>query len=234
MRKINFLNIINTFLILIIIINIVFVCKNSVEKPNQLIVGRLDSRSIESNYLEIKIDESIEDKEESEIEVSKNTDESIKIKSTDINKENKKTNVENNADKKIEIKSETVQYKADSKVIETITGGLAGYGPDCSGCSSQKTASGYNISNGNINYNDKEYGKVRIVAGDKKYPFGTIVRITNTNYYDTSPIYAIVLDRGGVGIGKKYLFDLLFESEKEASIAGSKKNVTFEILRMGY
>ena len=114
-------------------------------------------------------------------------------------------------------------------------GALAGYGPDCYGCTSFRTATGKYIGDGNIYYEDKEYGKVRIVAGDKSYPFGTIVKINNAFSGKDSTIYAIVLDRGGgVGKGKKFLFDLLFETEKAASLAGSKQNVDFEILRLGY
>ena len=83
-------------------------------------------------------------------------------------------------------------------------------------------------------YEDKEFGKIRIVAGDRSYPYGTIVKLSNTGYY-SEPIYAVVLDRGGgVGKGRKFLFDLLFETEKDALKMGSRKNVTFEILRLGY
>ena len=46
---------------------------------------------------------------------------------------------------------------------------------------------------------------------------------------------AIVLDRGGsIGIGKKFLFDLLYESEKEAYKYGVSYNTKFEILRNGF
>lgn len=119
-----------------------------------------------------------------------------------------------------------------SDVVETLVGSMSGYGPDCKGCSSH-TASGYDISNGNIYYNDSVYGKLRVLAGDNKYPFYTIVRISNSGI-SQEPLLGIVLDRGGmIGLGGKYLFDLLYPSEKEASVFGVSKNVTFEILRMG-
>ena len=74
----------------------------------------------------------------------------------------------------------------------------------------------------------KEYGKIRIVAGDKRYPYGTIVRINNSRAGE--PIIAIILDRGGsVGIGKATMFDLLFSSSSEASRFGTSNNCTFEI-----
>ena len=86
---------------------------------------------------------------------------------------------------------------------------------------------------GNIYYNDATYGQLRIVAGDKKYTHGTIVRISNSKA--GGPIMAIILDRGGaVGFGKATLFDLLFATEAEASSFGTSYNCTFEILRYGF
>lgn len=120
-----------------------------------------------------------------------------------------------------------------SEIIETQVGKMSGYGPNCIGCSGY-TASGKYVGDGNIYYNDKTYGQVRIVAGDYKYKFGTIVRIKNSKV-STQPIIAIVLDRGGsIGIDKKYMFDLLFTSEEEAIKYEVSYNVTFEILRNGY
>ena len=110
---------------------------------------------------------------------------------------------------------------------EILTGKMSGYGPDCKGCSGY-LAYGMYVGDGTTYYNDSEYGNVRIVAGDKKYKFGTIVKINNS-------MLAIVLDRGGsIGIGKKFLFDLLYASEAEAYQNGVATNVTFEILRNGF
>lgn len=119
----------------------------------------------------------------------------------------------------------------DVPVLETsneiVIGKMSGYGPDCAGCGGY-VAYGKYVGNGNIYYNDSEYGNVRIVAGDKKYKFGTIVKINDS-------MLAIVLDRGGsIGIGKKFLFDLLYESEAEANKNGVSNNVKFEILRNGF
>jgi len=131
---------------------------------------------------------------------------------------------------KEESKTETEEK---SEIIETQVGKMSGYGPNCIGCSGY-TASGKYVGDGNIYYNDKTYGQVRIVAGDYKYKFGTIVRIKNSKV-STQPIIAIVLDRGGsIGIDKKYMFDLLFTSEEEAIKYEVSYNVTFEILRNGY
>ncbi len=115
-------------------------------------------------------------------------------------------------------------------VLESFNGKLSAYGPDCNGCSNQ-TSSGYDIRD-SIYYNDKTYGTIRILAGDKKYPYGTIV---NLKIDSKTEMKGIVLDRGGnIGINKKFQFDLLCTNQKEAYIFGTRTNVTFEILRLGY
>lgn len=117
-------------------------------------------------------------------------------------------------------------------VIATANGNVSHYGHDCYGCTSGKTATGYDISDGRIYYTDSTYGSVRIVAAGNEYPFGTILRLSNAS---TSPIIAIVLDRGGaIGQGRRYFLDLLTESEATANHAGVKYNMTIEVLRMGY
>ena len=123
----------------------------------------------------------------------------------------------------VEVVEEVVNVPAN----EILTGKMSGYGPDCIGCSGY-LANGTYVGNGNIYYDDSEYGRVRIVAGDKKFKFGTIVRINDS-------MLAIVLDRGGsIGVGKKFVFDLLYESEAEANRNGVSYNTKFEILRNGF
>ena len=134
--------------------------------------------------------------------------------------------VKKKEEKKKENKKEN---KKEEKVLKTYYGNITAYGPDCTGCSGI-TASGHNAYK-SIYYQDKKYGKVRIVAADKTLPFGTIVRIKNV-FHD--PILAIVLDRGGaIGFNKNVYFDLLYKSEK-STISFGKKKATFEILRKGY
>lgn len=138
-----------------------------------------------------------------------------------------------------------------NSVIETYTGILTGYGPDCVGCGNPNTgkvstASGYHVANFvdgsiapafTITYNDSEYGEVRIVAADDSIPFYSIIRITIPNWNE--PIMAIVLDRGStVGFencrsskGCLTQFDLLYPTEAES--LGKTKNVKFELLRSG-
>lgn len=139
--------------------------------------------------------------------------------------------------------SETVEVSkklkyVDNKIIteeefdfvsknEIIVGRMSGYGPDCYGCSGY-LAYGMYVGDGTIYYNDSEYGLVRIVAGDRKYPFGTIIKVNNS-------FLAIVLDRGGaIGIGKSFLFDLLYPNENIANENGILIDAEFEILRNGF
>lgn len=125
------------------------------------------------------------------------------------------------------VSNDTTNYP----VLDSFVGNMSGYGPDCYGCTLNRTASGYYVGEGNIYYSDPTYGTVRIVSGDRSYPFGSIVRITGLD----APIIAIILDNGGgVGFGKKVQFDLLYATESEALPLGIQYNLTFEILRYGY
>ncbi len=133
-----------------------------------------------------------------------------------------------NAFKKVELP----KYEESTPVLATYYGPITAYGPDCVGCTTGYTASGYYVRN-NIYYEDKEYGKIRIVAADRTLPFGTIVRIKNLDLFDDD-IIAIVLDRGSaIGFKRKVYFDLLYKSEKDTLTFG-KRYATFEILRKGY
>lgn len=142
---------------------------------------------------------------------------------------------------KEEVKEETIEKEEsnvipltpdfiDRVAIETFTGNLTGYGPDCVGCGG-KTSTGYDLTQ-NIYYEDAEFGIVRIVAADKYFPFYSIIRISGVPGMDS--FLAIVLDRGGnVGFDKGTLFDLAFSTEKDPNILGLTRNVKFEVLRSG-
>ena len=119
---------------------------------------------------------------------------------------------------------DTPVYSNDvgAPVLETIVGNICAY------------ASGSYRASGKVHYNDPTYGTVYVVAGDYDYPKGTIVRMKNVPYFGGRDIYAIVLDRGGIGKGKRYLFDLLFASEENMHKFGVQHNITCEILRYGY
>jgi 3D (Asp-Asp-Asp) domain-containing protein len=117
-------------------------------------------------------------------------------------------------------------------VLDSFTGYMTGYGPDCKGCTGLVYCKPYpDVRNGNIYYDDKDYGTIRIVAADKAFPCGTIVRITVSKLYK-DPLIAIVLDRGGLIKGKK--FDLLFKDEEATKPVGFQRNVKYEVLRYGW
>jgi len=150
----------------------------------------------------------------------------------DIAKELNNNELSNNSLNKFteEFSNNLVNGGIITDVLESFTGKMSAYGPDCSGCSG-KVGGGQVVTNGNIYYNDAKYGIVRIIAADKKYPYGSIMRIKSGR----AEFLAIVMDRGGdIGFGRRFDVDLLCESEASANSYGTTYNVTFEILRYGY
>ena len=126
--------------------------------------------------------------------------------------------------------SETITEPVLNEAIEVQYGKLSRYGPDCYGCSGY-VAYGKYVGDGTIYYYDNYYGNVRILAGDKSYPFGTIVRVS----FENESFLGIVLDRGGaIGFNRTALFDLLYPSEYLANIDGVNYNTKFEVLRIGF
>ncbi|MDD6879059.1 MAG: 3D domain-containing protein [bacterium] len=124
---------------------------------------------------------------------------------------------------------EVIKYGSTMPV--KFNGIMTGYGPDCVGCSGKTGCSPrQNVKNGNIYFNDSEYGNVNIVATDSRIPCGTIIKITNSTLGDE--ILAIALDRGGAIRGTK--MDFLVETETKASKIVGKQNVTYEIIRWSW
>jgi 3D (Asp-Asp-Asp) domain-containing protein len=127
---------------------------------------------------------------------------------------------------------ENASINKEYTVLDTFIGSMTGYGPDCKGCRGVTTA-GHDLRNGNIYYEDAEFGTLRVLAADKSIPFGTVIRVSGLKVYD-EPFLAIVLDRGG--LIKDKLMDLAFESENDPliDIIGYSKNITYEVLRYGW
>lgn len=133
-----------------------------------------------------------------------------------------------------EIKKEELEVEKVEKVekvesvLDVFTGKMSGYGPDCGGCSGYLAYQGIDVRDGNIYYSDYEYGILRIVAGDRQIPFGSIIEVNDA-------FKAIVLDRGGaIGFNKNFLFDLLYEDERTANEKGILVDAKFEVLRYGF
>jgi len=135
------------------------------------------------------------------------------------------------------------------KAVDTFVGTLTAYGPDCTGCESGKTSTGYKVAevvDGKVQpaftltYVDEEYGEIRILAAaHAKFPKGSVIRVSNASYYN-EPFIGIVIDTGYT-MRKSWKngnvwMDLLFTSEEsnEVKSFGIDKTVTFEVLRYGY
>ena len=113
------------------------------------------------------------------------------------------------------------------------TGTLTGYGPDCAGCGGHVACRpNQDVRNGNIYYNDKEYGKIRILAADYSIPCGSIVHIKNFKFGNNGEVIGIVLDRGSAIVG--LTMDLLYPSEADTVAIGRQRNIEFNIERWGW
>lgn len=124
----------------------------------------------------------------------------------------------------VEAKEEIIK----EEVLDVFVGRMSGYGPDCVGCSGYLAYKSIYVGDGTIYYDDAEYGKIRIVAGDKSIPFGSIIRVNDS-------FLAIVLDRGGaIGFNKYFMFDLLYSNEAIANNNGILEDAKFEVLRYGF
>ena len=112
-------------------------------------------------------------------------------------------------------------------------GTLTGYGPDCEGCGGHVACRpNPDVRNGNIYYNDKEYGKIRILAADYSIPCGSIIHIENYKFGVNNEVIGIVLDRGSAIVG--LTMDLLYPSEADTVVIGRQRNIKFTIERWGW
>ncbi len=130
----------------------------------------------------------------------------------------------------INIEEENIVDSTNNNILNTLDGQLTGYVYNCPLCSGRLACmSSLDLSQGNIHYEDLEYGTVRIVASSKNVPCGSIVRFSTPSISE-QPIIAIVLDRGVGGT----TIDLLVESESYAYNAIGRRNITYDILRNGW
>ena len=115
--------------------------------------------------------------------------------------------------------------------VYSFIGELTGYAGDCPLCSGYLACPPRtSVLKKGIYYDDKTYGKIRIVASSRNYPCGTILKF-NVKKLSDEPIIAIVLDRGVGG----NVIDLLTESEDFArKKVGRVRNLNFEVLREGW
>ncbi len=126
--------------------------------------------------------------------------------------------------------NEVAAYGAESPV--SFVGQMTAYGADCYGCSGRVACPPrQDVRNGNIYYEDSDYGVVRILAADSRIPCGSIVKITNVTF-STEEIFGIVLDRGSAIVGN--IMDFLVASENDGFAIGRQRGVQFEIVRWGW
>lgn len=188
---------------------------------------------IDNSNIVLENDVIIEESFDEEQYVEENTS-SLENKQEPVKEENKEE-VKQEIEEKEEIiepdlsEEDVFSYPVISTYKDMV---MTGYGPDCRGCTTGLTASGYNVSE-TIYYEDETFGTLRIVAADRSIPLYSVVRLSNIKGMD--PVLAIVLDRGGgIGFDKSIQFDLLFESEAIANASvGKKYNITCELLRSG-
>lgn len=122
-------------------------------------------------------------------------------------------------------------------------GKITGYGPDCPGCSSTGTVACHTPNRGThslitdgIYYQDKEYGKIRILAAANSFPCGTIIEVDNGKI---DAFYGIVLDRGGTmnAAWKKgnVWIDLAYLSSADVRKENiTANNIKFSVQRWGF
>lgn len=147
--------------------------------------------------------------------------------------ENKITN--NNLNKTLDLQAMAVKME-EFRVydlynpIDTYMGRLTAYAADCPQCGGTLGCTGQNVLNDRITtFKDQDYGDVRIVASSKSLPCGSIIQFDLPSLSD-KPVMAIVLDRGVVGTA----IDILMESEDEARTKVGSRQISYDILRLGY
>lgn len=138
-------------------------------------------------------------------------------------------------DESLEVKavsnmSEVAEYGPISPVL--FVGQMTAYTAYCPGCGGRVACPpAQDVRNGNIYYEDSNYGVVRILAADRRIPCGSIIKISNVTF-SSEPILGIVLDRGGAIKGN--IIDFLVTEKKETNAIGRQFNVSYEIIRWGW
>jgi len=106
--------------------------------------------------------------------------------------------------------------------LETFTASVTAYLATCRGCSGF-TANGTDVRNISSFY-DSSFGNVRIIAADRRFPFGSIIYVSGVGN-------AIVLDRGGSVTGN--VLDLLMGSYDDPWQFG-RQSLQAQVVRLGW
>ena len=114
----------------------------------------------------------------------------------------------------------------------SFTGQMTAYKATCVGCTGRVACPpGQDVRNGNIWYNDPNYGQIRILAADPNIPCGTIVKMSNVTF-SNDEIFGIVLDRGGAIKGN--IMDFLMDESEDMDTVGRQFDVNYEVVRWGW
>jgi len=116
-----------------------------------------------------------------------------------------------------------VNTTTPTESIETFNASVTAYYYNCAGCSGI-TANGTNVRGGASTFYDSTFGHVRIIAADRRFPFGTVMYIQNVGK-------AIVLDRGSAVTGN--ILDLLMLPEQSARQFG-RQALQAQVVRSGW
>ena len=106
--------------------------------------------------------------------------------------------------------------------IEAFTASVTAYNIHCNGCSGF-TANGTDVRNVS-SFNDATFGNVRIIAADRRFPFGSIIYISGIGN-------AVVLDRGGSVTGN--VLDLLLGTYADPWQFG-RQSLQAQVVRLGW
>lgn len=114
--------------------------------------------------------------------------------------------------------------------IDTYNGDLTGYVADCPLCGGRLGCTGEDVLTNRITtHNDNDYGIVKIVASSENLPCGSIIQFSLPTV-SNEKIIAIVLDRGVIGTS----IDLLVDNEEYAKSNIGRKQISYDVLRLGY
>lgn len=124
-----------------------------------------------------------------------------------------------------------INTQSNTLGVNQYVGDLTGYVAHCPLCYGTLACKpSYDVyKNGVVTYPDATYGNVRIVASSKNLKCGSIIRF-NLSTISSTPVYAIVLDRGVL----KNDIDLLVATEEEAIVNVGRRKTTYDVLRYGW
>ena len=106
--------------------------------------------------------------------------------------------------------------------LETFTANVTAFQANCRGCSGI-TANGTDVRS-TTTFNDATFGTVRIIAADRRFPFGSIIYISGVGN-------AVVLDRGGSVRGN--VLDLL-KGANDNPLQFGRQFLQAQVVRLGW